>query len=144
RGLVAKNIPSGKIITVPLMYDAAKHSSFHRSFPSRFDEFNPLRILFLGNLCVRKGIAEMLEAVELLRGAPVSFSFVGPSEVRLPERIRADSRVNWREVVPRAEVHDFYRQNHVFILPTHSDGFGLTQLEAQSWGLPVIASLNCG
>jgi glycosyltransferase involved in cell wall biosynthesis len=52
--------------------------------------------------------------------------------------------VEWHDAVPRAEVHEFYRQSHIFILPTHSDGFGLTQLEAQSWGLPVIASLNCG
>jgi glycosyltransferase involved in cell wall biosynthesis len=29
-------------------------------------------------------------------------------------------------------------------LPTLSDGFGLTQLEAQSWKLPVIASRYCG
>jgi glycosyltransferase involved in cell wall biosynthesis len=52
--------------------------------------------------------------------------------------------VEWHDAVPRAEVHEFYRRSHIFILPTHSDGFGLTQLEAQSWGLPVIASLNCG
>jgi len=145
RGLVAKNIPSEKIVTVPLMYDAGNHAApCHKSFPSRFEKSSPLKVLFLGNLCVRKGIAEMLEAVDLLRGAPVSFCFVGPSEIRLPEHIRANSRVDWRDAVPRVEVHGFYRQSHIFILPTHSDGFGLTQLEAQSWGLPVIASLNCG
>jgi len=32
----------------------------------------------------------------------------------------------------------------VFIFPTFSDGFGLTQLEAQAWKLPVIASKFCG
>ena len=32
----------------------------------------------------------------------------------------------------------------VFIFPTLSDGFGITQLEAMSYGLPVIASRNCG
>jgi len=32
----------------------------------------------------------------------------------------------------------------VFLLPTHSDGFGLTQLEAQAWRLPIIASRQCG
>jgi glycosyltransferase involved in cell wall biosynthesis len=145
RGLVAKNISPEKVVTVPLIYEAVEHPPpCHRSFPSRFNPSAPLQVLFLGNLCARKGIAEMLEAVELLRGAPVSFSFVGPSEVRLPERFRGYSHVNWREAVPRAKVHDFYRQSHVFILPTHSDGFGLTQLEAQSWGLPVIASSNCG
>jgi glycosyltransferase involved in cell wall biosynthesis len=145
RGLVAKNIPSEKIATVPLMYDAGNHATpRHQSFPSRFEKSSPLKVLFLGRLCVRKGIAEMLEAVDLLRDAPVSFCFVGPSEVRLPEHIRANSRVDWRDAVPRIGVHEFYQHSHIFILPTHSDGFGLTQLEAQSWGLPVIASLNCG
>jgi glycosyltransferase involved in cell wall biosynthesis len=32
----------------------------------------------------------------------------------------------------------------VFLFPTLSDGFGLTQLEAQAWKLPVIASRHCG
>ena len=30
------------------------------------------------------------------------------------------------------------------MFPTLSDGFGLTQLEAQAWQLPIIASRNCG
>jgi glycosyltransferase involved in cell wall biosynthesis len=30
------------------------------------------------------------------------------------------------------------------VLPTISDGFGLTQLEAMAHGLPVIATTNCG
>jgi glycosyltransferase involved in cell wall biosynthesis len=32
----------------------------------------------------------------------------------------------------------------MFILPTLSDGFGGTQLEAMAHGLPVIATYNCG
>ena len=30
------------------------------------------------------------------------------------------------------------------MFPTHSDGFGLTQLEAQAWKLPIISSRFCG
>jgi len=45
---------------------------------------------------------------------------------------------------PRNDVARFYREADVFLFPTHSDGFGLTQLEAQSWKLPVITSRNCG
>jgi glycosyltransferase involved in cell wall biosynthesis len=41
-------------------------------------------------------------------------------------------------------VASYYRDADVFIFPTLSDGFGLTQLEAQSWKLPVIASRYCG
>src|SRR5262249_8401077 len=32
----------------------------------------------------------------------------------------------------------------VFILPTLSDGFAITQLEAQAHGLPIMASRFCG
>lgn len=32
----------------------------------------------------------------------------------------------------------------MFILPTLSDGFAITQLEAMANGLPVIATPNCG
>ena len=38
----------------------------------------------------------------------------------------------------------YYQQSDVFILPTHSDGFGLTLLEAAAFGLPIIASPFCG
>src|SRR5262249_5661166 len=49
RGLVAKNIPSEKIVTVPLMYDADNHAApCHMSFPSRFEKSSPLKVLFLG------------------------------------------------------------------------------------------------
>jgi glycosyltransferase involved in cell wall biosynthesis len=47
-------------------------------------------------------------------------------------------------VAPRDKVERYYRDADVFILPTLSDGFGLTQLEAQAWKLPVIASRYCG
>ena len=50
----------------------------------------------------------------------------------------------WIGAVSRGEVAAYYRNADVFILPTHSDGFGLTQLEAQAYGLPVFASRRCG
>jgi glycosyltransferase involved in cell wall biosynthesis len=37
-----------------------------------------------------------------------------------------------------------YAQADVFILPTLSDGYAITQLEALSRGLPVMASRHCG
>ena len=39
---------------------------------------------------------------------------------------------------------DLYQANDVFLFPTLSDGFGMTQLEAMSHGLPVIATDRCG
>jgi glycosyltransferase involved in cell wall biosynthesis len=99
-------------------------------------------VLFLGSCIPRKGIHEILDAATLLRSAPVEFRFVGGSERNLG--LAKDSNIDWIGPIARKRVHDFYRNADVFILPTHSDGFGLTQLEAMAWGLPVIASNNCG
>ena len=46
--------------------------------------------------------------------------------------------------VPRSEVDSWYSRTDVFLLPTHSDGFALTQLEAMAHGVPVIATPCCG
>jgi glycosyltransferase involved in cell wall biosynthesis len=39
---------------------------------------------------------------------------------------------------------DDYKHADVFILPTLSDGFAITQLEAQAYGLPLIVSRHRG
>jgi glycosyltransferase involved in cell wall biosynthesis len=41
-------------------------------------------------------------------------------------------------------VAEFYKDADVFVLPTLSDGFAITQLEALAHGLPIIATPNCG
>ena len=46
--------------------------------------------------------------------------------------------------VDKATAEKLYRESDVFLFPTLSDGFGLTQLEALGHGLPVIASTHCG
>jgi glycosyltransferase involved in cell wall biosynthesis len=46
--------------------------------------------------------------------------------------------------IPRAQAVELFRDADVFVLPTISDGFALTQLEAMSFGLPVITTPHCG
>jgi glycosyltransferase involved in cell wall biosynthesis len=100
--------------------------------------------LFLGQINLRKGVAPLLEAVELLAGEHVEFWFVGPMQIRIPQELRLHPQIRWFGVAPRVAVESYYRDADVFILPTLSDGFGLTQLEAQAWKLPLIASRYCG
>jgi glycosyltransferase involved in cell wall biosynthesis len=139
--LLAEGVPVTKIRVVPVAYETGVESrSFQRCYPKSFTSERPLRVLFLGQINLRKGGAQLLEAIKLLAKENVEFWFVGPTQIRLPQ----NSRVKWFGVVARAEVDKYYRDADVFILPTLSDGFGLTQLEAQSWKLPVIASRYCG
>ena len=39
---------------------------------------------------------------------------------------------------------EHYRASDLLVFPSHSDGFGMAQIEAQGWGLPIVASRNCG
>ncbi|HEU5460259.1 MAG TPA: glycosyltransferase family 4 protein [Pyrinomonadaceae bacterium] len=143
--LFAEGVPEEKIRVLPLAYEAAGESkSFQRHYPTAFTSARPLRVLFLGQINVRKGVAPLLEAVKLLAREHVEFWFVGPTQVNIPAELRDHPRVKWFGVVPRVDVDKYYKDADVFILPTLSDGFGLTQLEAQSWKLPVVASRYCG
>jgi glycosyltransferase involved in cell wall biosynthesis len=138
-------VEAQKIRVVPLAYDPPREAlAYQRSFPERFSQQRPLRVLFLGSLILRKGIARIFDAIRDLRGEPVVFRFVGTPEVDLPKDLADSKQVEWLGAVPRSEVHEHYKWADVFLFPTLSDGFGLTQLEAAAWGLPLIVSRRCG
>src|SRR5207253_6574109 len=115
-----------------------------REYPDRFTLERPMRVLFLGLINLRKGVARLLEAARILRDEPVEFWMVGPVEIANARTVGDSGRVKWFGPVTRENAADYYRNADVFILPTLSDGFAITQLEAQAHGLPVIASKNCG
>ena len=143
--LIAEGVAAEKIRVIPLAYEAANDaSSFRRHYPRAFSAERPLRVLFLGQVSLRKGVAQLLEAVKLLLREHVEFWFVGPMQISVPQELKLHPTVRWFGVVPRNSVESYYRDADVFIFPTLSDGFGLTQLEAQAWKLPVIASRYCG
>jgi len=143
--LLREDIPETKIRVLPLAFEAAEAAeAFQRHYPSAFTPARPLRVLFLAQINLRKGARELLDAARLLADEPVEFWFVGPPQIHIPPDLRDVPYIKWFGAVPRTKVDRFYRAADVFILPTFSDGFGLTQLEAQSWKLPVIASRFCG
>jgi len=143
--LLSEGIPAEKIRVIPVAYEPLQETKyFQRQYPYRFTSERPLRVLFLGHISLRKGVRQLLDAVKLLEGEHVEFWFVGPTHIVITPDWREHPQCKWFGVVPRVAVDKFYRDADVFVFPTHSDGFGLTQLEAQSWKLPVIASRHCG
>lgn len=141
--LLSEGVAAEKIRVIPLAFDPPREcASFKRTYPAAFTSERPLRVLFLGQINLRKGAPQLFDAVGLLANEPIEFRFAGPLQIDIPGEVK--SRIKWYGIVARGDVARYYRDADVFILPTHSDGFGLTQLEAQSWKLPVIASRYCG
>lgn len=157
--LVKEGVPAQKMRVVPLVYESnvgksgprpgvmeggvrtidAKSTANQQEAPTK----SPLKVLFLGQVNLRKGVARLIEAMRLVKNEPIELTLVGPSE--FDSELWADlPKVRWVGPVPRSEVGRFYDEADVFILPTLSDGYALTQLEALAHGLPVLASKHCG
>lgn len=143
--LLKAGVPDAKIAIVPLVYEPPTAASGSiRVYPQSFSRSRPLRVLFLGQVNLRKGMAVLMEVMRRMRNAPVEFQIAGSIQIAVPEDLRRQANVRWAGPVPRSQAQRFYREADVFVFPTFSDGFGLTQLEAQAWKLPVIASRFCG
>jgi len=143
--LVKAGVNDSKLLVIPLAYEsAATDMRITRDYPLQFTRDRPLRVLFLGQINLRKGIARLLKAARSFQSQPVEFLMVGPIQINIPEDLRSKQNIRWVGPVARNKVRKYYEQADVFILPTLSDGFGLTQLEALAHRLPVIASRQCG
>lgn len=143
--LIEEGIAAEKLTIIPLAYEAEQvQRTRHRAYPVEFTVENPLTVLFLGQVIRRKGAAELLGAVEAMADEAVRWSVVGPGDEDLLAGFRRAPHAAVRGPATRMDAMRYYRDADVFILPTHSDGFALTQLEAASYGLPVIASRFCG
>jgi glycosyltransferase involved in cell wall biosynthesis len=148
--LICSGVPREKVSIIPLAYETPdvrgqkSEVGAARLYPDGFTNERPMRLLFLGQVNLRKGVARLLEAARMLRDEPVEFWMVGPVQIANAETLTRDARTKWFGPVTRNQAAERYRAADIFILPTLSDGFAITQLEAQAYGLPIIASTFCG
>ncbi|MCS4155845.1 glycosyltransferase involved in cell wall biosynthesis [Salinibacter ruber] len=141
KALTQQGVGEDKIHVVPLAYDA---SGIEPNLGNRYMRDGPLRVLWLGRVNLRKGIQYLVEAAGEMEDDLLQFDVVGPLKITEEVVDQAPSNMTFHGRVPRDEVSDYYRNADVFVLPTLSDGFAITQLEAMAHGLPVVTTPNCG
>lgn len=105
----------------------------------------PLRILFVGGLSQRKGIANLFAAVDEFNNH-VSLTVVGKKpSIDCRALNEALAKHHWISSLPHDEILQLMRQSDVFIFPSLFEGFGLVITEAMSQGTPVITTdRTCG
>ncbi len=140
--VVESGADSQKMAVIPLVYTAPKRASEDKT-SDRVKDNKRLQALFLGTVCLRKGVGQLFDAIRMMASEPIDFIFAGPISVRVPDDIQAMPHVWFLGSVDRGRAGRLYEEADVFLFPTLSDGFGLTQLEALGHGLPVIASTHC-
>jgi len=105
------------------------------------------RALFLSRVHPKKGLPMLLEAWANVEPEGWELVIVGPSEnghrAELEENVRRlqlHDDVRFAGPVPDAEKWDEYRQADLFVLPTHSENFGIVVAEALAAKCPVITT----
>ncbi|MCA9073895.1 MAG: glycosyltransferase family 4 protein [Planctomycetaceae bacterium] len=103
-----------------------------------------LRILFVGDEAIRKGIGDLCRAIELFGTDRCNVRVAGNIDLSEYGRAQASRTVELLGAVPRSEMRKQYEWADVCLLPSVSDTFGLVILEAMSLGVPVITTPNTG
>lgn len=138
--LEQQGVPPSKLRVVPLAYDPPTETARARIRARGAG----VRVLWLGQVILRKGIACLLESARRLSALPVEFVIAGPIGISPAAVAAAPENVRFLGPISRTLVSRVYAGADLFVLPTLSDGFAITQLEAMAHGLPVIATPRCG
>jgi glycosyltransferase involved in cell wall biosynthesis len=111
----------------------------------------PFRILFVGQLTRRKGLATLLDAVGALPRGTWRLDVVGDAEAepRYARRCRARAEdfgnaVRFRGHLDGEALDAAYREAHVLCVPSQYEGYGIVYAEALQYGLPAIATQDGG
>jgi len=136
--LMKQGVPSSKIVVIPISIDTTGISE-----KSTFSNQNEkLKIIWLGTANIRKGIHLLIDACR---------HFINKIEVHVYggvafdlQRVKLPDNIFFKGSIPRADIYNTYQKYDIFVLPTLSDGFAITQLEAQKMGLPLICTKHCG
>jgi glycosyltransferase involved in cell wall biosynthesis len=113
------------------------------------DKYNlsPPMALFIGRANRDKGAIDAAQAILTLRqnGKPVILALIGqttPDFDRFYNRLNADEKKGIRPlgILSDAEKHALLEASTLFLMPSHSDSFGIVFLEAWAHGKPVIGA----
>ena len=125
--------------------------------PREYDHEHPIRFVLVGAAFFRKGGRELFRAFQRLageEGMPIRLVVVSSLRVEPYAAHETEADVNWaRQIIaekphwleyyqelPNNEVLELLKNADVGLLPTWADTYGLSVLEAQASGCPVITT----
>ncbi|MCJ8278515.1 MAG: glycosyltransferase family 4 protein [Rivularia sp. ALOHA_DT_140] len=144
--LIVRGIDQKKISVVSLgrvKEGQASQKIIERKTPK--ERGDGLRILFAGQVGLRKGIPYLLEALKQLKGEiPFNCKVAGSIDIQLQYIAEYSDVCQFLGLVPRSTMSELYAWADVFVLPSICEGSAMVTYEALNWGLPIITTDNTG
>lgn len=139
--MIAEGAPESKLIEIPFGLDPARFAT-GVSAPA---EPHPLRLLFVGQVSVRKGVPYLLDAWRALGWRDAELWLIGgvtPDFAAIRERWSDLRGVRfWGH---SSALGELLAQGDLFVFPSIEEGSALVTYEALACGLPVITTPNAG
>lgn len=111
----------------------------------------PLDLLFIGRIDPVKNLEALISALALARadGLDLRLHLAGEGDAAytaslktLAWQSRVADRIHWHGAVEGERKRKLLQSASVFVLPSHSESFGIAAVEALAAGLPCIVSRN--
>ncbi|MEH7385237.1 glycosyltransferase family 4 protein [Bacillus sp. JJ1521] len=135
---------------ISVIYNGIESKSFQEISKRNYQKTDGY-ILFLGRVTGQKGPDDFLKAAQILLSErdDIRFMIAGDGDLlkrlkRRAKRWRIYDRIEFTGSVYGDQVLDCYEKAIIFVLPSVSEPFGITVLEAMASGLPTIISTNTG
>ena len=141
QSLVDYGVAAERVLLMPLGVDVDR---FRPAPPDPAPR--PFRLLFAGQMSVRKGVHHLLEAWSMLGLEDAELLFAGAPKDRYIQDLLARTRGRHRALgfVPHARLHEVYQQADLFVFPSLAEGGVYVIFEALASGLPCLVSANAG
>lgn len=132
--------PNANVVVVNNTVSIPKKSTFYPD--------DKLRFLFLGVLIKRKGVHDLLEAInriprEKLNNVEFIIAGTGDEELNLlnkSKKYNLEKYVNFIGWTDKEKKWQLLQECQCMILPSYNEGLPMAILEAMSYGMPIIAT----
>jgi glycosyltransferase involved in cell wall biosynthesis len=142
------HIPHGVDLSGAGYSVAMQKMAIKRALDARSRHSKPL-VLFIGRLSPIKGIDRLIDALGILPG--VEAIVAGPDEDGYRQQLEAHAqkigvadRVRFIGEINDNQREHYLRAASMFVLPSHSENFGIAALEAMARGVPVVVTKQVG
>lgn len=104
-------------------------------------------LLFLGQVGIRKGIFDLINAIaadDFLRESAIKLHIGGGGNIKelnqLINNLRLEQKIEYHGWVSGSEKEMLLSMADIYVLPSYNEGLPISVLEAMSYGMPIISS----
>ena len=136
---VREGVSRHRLLLLPMGVDV------NRFVPVQAAPAKPFRVLFVGQVTLRKGIPYVLEAWRKAHLSNAELILAGEIKAdarKAIEPYRTDTSIRWMGYIKDPVA--LYQSAHVFVFPSIDEGSALVTYEAMACGLPCIVTDNAG